>query len=123
MALNVLGDELEICCTDPMTGFYRNGKCDTTPEDRGQHTVCIEATEEFLAFSKEVGNDLSTPYPSYSFPGLKPGDHWCLCMNRWIQAYQAGIAPRIALKSTHISVLEFVDLETLKEFAHDLDAD
>ena len=119
MAKNVLGTDLECCCTDPMTGFYRNGKCDTGPDDRGQHTVCVEITDDFLEYSKAVGNDLSTAMPQYQFPGLKEGDRWCLCMMRRIQAYQDGVAPRIFLEGTHLSVIEFVDLETLREFSVD----
>ena len=115
MAKNVLGTELQCCCTNPMTGFYRTGKCDTGPDDHGMHTVCILATDEFLKFSKAVGNDLSTPMSEYDFPGLKAGDKWCLCISRWIQAKQAGIAPKVDLNATHISVLEYVDLEDLIE--------
>jgi uncharacterized protein (DUF2237 family) len=116
---NVLGEELKVCCTRPMTGFYRDGYCRTGPEDTGRHTVCILATEEFLAYSKSVGNDLSTPRPEYAFPGLSSGDKWCLVALRWRQAYQDGMAPRVLLASTHESVLEIVDLETLREFAVD----
>ena len=119
MSKNVFGNDLEICCEDPMTGFYRTGSCDTGPEDRGMHTVCVEITKEFLEFSKSVGNDLSTPIPMYSFPGLKPGDRWCVVMFRWIEAYEAGKAPRLYLKSTHISVLEFIDAEVLNEYSLD----
>jgi uncharacterized protein (DUF2237 family) len=104
---------------DPITGYYRNGKCDTGAGDHGMHTVCAVMTGAFLAFSKRAGNDLSTPNPDYDFPGLKPGDQWCLCMPRWIEAYHAGEAPRIVLKATHASVLEFVPLEVLKEYAVD----
>jgi uncharacterized protein (DUF2237 family) len=115
MAINVLGKELECCCTNPMTGFYRTGKCETGPDDHGQHTVCILATDEFLKFSSAAGNDLSTPMPEYNFPGLKNGDKWCLCVTRWRQAKEAGFAPKVDLNATHISVLEYVDLEELKE--------
>jgi uncharacterized protein (DUF2237 family) len=116
MAKNVFGTELLSCCEDPITGFYRNGCCDTGAQDTGMHTICILITEEFLDFSKSEGNDLSTSYPEYSFPGLKEGDRWCLCLNRWIDAYNAGMAPKINLKATHISVIEHFDLSILKEF-------
>lgn len=118
-AKNVLGEDLQPCSTDPMTGFYRDGCCNTGAGDRGVHTVCAEMTAEFLEFSKARGNDLSTPVPTYQFPGLKPGDHWCLCAARWQEALQAGMAPRVKLASTHISTLEFCDLSDLK--AHSLD--
>jgi len=114
MQSNVLGGELQCCCTSPVTGFYRNGYCQTGPGDVGLHTVCIEATEEFLNFSRECGNDLSTPFPEYEFPGLQPGDRWCLCVTRWKEALDAGMAPRVHLAATHISALEFVDLGDLK---------
>lgn len=117
MAKNVLGTDLQTCSTDPMTGFYRNGCCDTGREDQGLHLVCIEATAEFLSFSQQVGNDLSTPVPAYGFPGLKPGDRWCLCALRWKEAYAAGSAPKLVLEATHMSMLEFVDLEVLQEYA------
>ena len=116
-AKNVLGSELESCSTDPMTGFYRDGCCNTGREDEGMHTVCIEATEDFLRFSKYRGNDLSTPNPALGFPGLQEGDRWCLCVLRWKEAYQAGMAPLVNLRATHMSVLEFVDLDVLKEYA------
>lgn len=116
-AKNVLGTPLEPCSLEPMTGFYRNGCCDTGAGDIGLHTVCAEMTAEFLAFSKSQGNDLSTPAPMYGFPGLQPGDHWCLCVLRWKEAYQAGQAPRVNLAATHISTLEFVSLEELQEYA------
>ena len=117
MARNVLGTDLITCSEDPMTGFFRNGKCDTRVDDAGMHTVCALMTAEFLAFSKERGNDLSTPVPEYSFPGLQPGDYWCLCLSRWIQAYHSGMAPKVKLEATHASVLEFIEIETLREFA------
>ncbi|MDH4263835.1 MAG: DUF2237 domain-containing protein [Spirochaetia bacterium] len=119
MAKNVLGNELEICSDDPVTGFYRNGCCDTGPEDRGVHTVCVLLTKEFLDFSKRVGNDLSTPIPEYNFRGLKSGERWCLCLSRWIEAYNAGMAPQIYLAGTHISVLEHIEMEILEKFAVD----
>ena len=117
--MNVLGGPLEPCCTNPMTGFYRDGSCNTGSGDVGVHTVCVELTAKFLAFSKARGNDLSTPEPAYGFPGLKPGDHWCLCVSRWKEAYDAGMAPRVALAATHIMSLEFVTLEELQEYALD----
>ena len=116
-AKNVLGTELQTCSTSPLTGFYRDGCCNTGKEDLGLHLVCIVATEEFLEFSAAVGNDLSTPIPEYGFPGLSEGDRWCLCVQRWKQALEAGRAPQVALESTHISSLEFVDLEDLQAFA------
>jgi uncharacterized protein (DUF2237 family) len=117
MAKNVFGDELAVCSADPVTGFFRNGKCDTNGQDRGMHMVCAEMTEEFLEFSREHGNDLSTPIPENGFPGLVPGDYWCLCLPRWIQAYQAGMAPRLKLEATHVSVLEFVEMDHLLDYA------
>jgi len=118
--LNVLGEPLELCSADPMTGFFRTGFCITGPHDEGRHTVCVEATAEFLAFSKSRGNDLTTPRPEFAFPGLKPGDRWCLVAERWLEALAAGMAPRVALLSTHQSVLKLVELETLKLYALDL---
>ncbi len=117
MASNVLGGKLQMCSTDPLTGFYRDGCCNTGADDVGLHLVCIEATEEFLAFSASVGNDLSTPIPAYGFEGIQPGDRWCLCVQRWQEAHAAGFAPQVVLDATHISTLEFVDLELLKAFA------
>jgi uncharacterized protein (DUF2237 family) len=117
MPKNVLGTELAPCSTDPMTGFYRDGCCRTGPDDVGLHLVCIEATDEFLAFSKARGNDLSTPNPMYRFPGLKAGDRWCLCVERWKEALDAGMAPMVNLEATHMSALEFVDLEDLQAYA------
>ncbi|MEZ6068399.1 MAG: DUF2237 domain-containing protein [Planctomycetaceae bacterium] len=114
---NVLNTELQPCSFEPLTGFYRDGCCRTGKEDVGMHTVCVQATEEFLDFSKAVGNDLSTPIPEYAFPGVKPGERWCLCCLRWKQAWEAGFAPPVYLEGTHISVLEFVDLEVLQEYA------
>jgi uncharacterized protein (DUF2237 family) len=114
---NVLGGELQPCSTDPMTGFYRDGCCRTGPDDVGLHLVCTEVTDEFLAFSKSRGNDLSTPNPMYRFPGLKSGDRWCLCVERWKEALEAGMAPMVVLESTHVSALEFVDLEDLEAYA------
>ncbi len=112
-ARNVLGGELKPCSTSPLTGFYRNGCCETGPHDVGMHTVCAVMTAEFLAFSKAVGNDLSTPRPELAFAGLKPGDRWCLCAPRWLEAHQAGMAPEVVLGATHMSALEFVPIEAL----------
>ncbi len=117
MAKNIYGDDLVPCSTSPMTGFFRNGKCDTCADDSGMHTICVQVTEEFLQFSRQRGNDLSTPQPMLLFPGLKPGDFWCLCLARWVEAYNAGLAPRVKLESTHASVIEFIDLEILERFA------
>ncbi|MES0491398.1 MAG: DUF2237 domain-containing protein [Leptospirales bacterium] len=119
MAKNVLGSNLEMCCEDPVTGFYRNGKCDTSAEDQGMHSVCVEITDEFLAFSKSTGNDLSTAQKTSGFKGLKKGDRWCICLSRWMEAHEAGKAPNIYLKSTHISTIEFIDREVLNKYALD----
>lgn len=116
-SVNVLGEELEPCSTRPMTGFFRNGACDTCQEDRGSHTVCAVMTAEFLAFSKYVGNDLSTPKPEWGFPGLKPGDAWCLCAGRFLQAHEEGCAPEVKLGSTHARALEVVPLDVLEAHA------
>ena len=120
MASNVLGGELQCCCTSPLTGFYRDGFCHTGPGDYGLHTVCAVMTEEFLEFSFERGNDLSTPRPEMAFPGLKPGDRWCLCVERWAEALEAGAAPAVCLEATHASALEFVSLEDLTAHAADV---
>lgn len=117
---NVFGEPLESCSTDPMTGFTRNGCCDTFAEDVGSHTVCILTTAEFLEFSRARGNDLSTPQPQFQFPGLKPGDRWCLCAARWHEAWSAGAAPRVVLRATNERALEIINLKTLKEHAIDL---
>lgn len=122
-AKNVLGEPLEPCSTDPMTGFYRDGCCNTGMEDTGLHLVCTIMTDEFLEFSQERGNDLSTPMPQYGFPGLVQGDRWCLCVLRWKEAFQAGVAPQVVLSSTHISTLEFVDLSDLTNHAVDVEKD
>jgi len=114
---NVLGGSLECCCREPLTGFYRDGYCRTGPGDHGVHTVCIVATDEFLAFSQAAGNDLSTPMPAYQFPGLSEGDRWCLCAARWQEALEAGCAPPVVLEASHISSLEFIALEDLREHA------
>ena len=118
--LNVLGQVIDECSCDPMTGWLRDGTCATDETDRGHHVICCELTEEFLTFSKMHGNDLSTPRPEFGFEGLNAGDHWCLCALRWKQAYEAGKAPRVMLSATHQSALAVVDLEQLKEFAQDL---
>jgi hypothetical protein len=117
---NVLGGMLGSCCTSPMTGFFRTGRCDTSPEDVGGHVVCAKVTAEFLAFSKAQGNDLSTPAPAFGFPGLQPGDRWCLCAARWKQAFDAGVAPPVVLGATHEAALEIVSLDDLKRHALDL---
>jgi len=117
---NVFGEELAVCCTAPMTGFYRTGCCETGPEDPDAHVVCVEVTADFLEFSKSRGNDLSTPLPAFGFPGLRPGDRWCLCAARWQQALAAGRAPRVVLTATHQRALEEVALADLKRFALDL---
>lgn len=116
-SVNVLGEALKTCSTAPMTGFFRNGQCDTCAEDHGSHTVCAVMTEEFLAYSKYLGNDLSTPRPEYAFPGLKAGDRWCLCAARFLQAHHEGVAPRIDLSATHRRALDVVPLEILREYA------
>src|SRR5580692_8635292 len=116
---NVLGGALQPCSMNPMTGFFRNGCCDTSREDIGSHTVCAVMTAEFLAFSKASGNDLSTPMPDFGFPGLKPGDRWCLCAPRWQEAHEAGQAPRVVLRATHEGALRYCDLADLKRFAVD----
>lgn len=116
-AQNVLGTPLQACSTDPMTGFYRDGCCHTGPQDRGLHTVCAVMTDEFLRFTKAQGNDLSTPRPSMNFPGLDPGDRWCLCAARWQEAMEAGVAPPVDLAATHERALTVVDLDDLKAHA------
>lgn len=116
-ARNVLNGALEPCCTAPMTGFYRDGTCHTGAGDNGAHVVCAQMTEEFLTFTRAQGNDLSTPFPMYGFPGLQPGDRWCLCASRWKEAMDAGIAPPVVLASTHALALEYVSLDDLKQHA------
>jgi uncharacterized protein len=118
---NVLGERLEVCSLSPMTGFFRDGCCDTSREDLGSHTVCAVMTEGFLEFSKSRGNDLSTPRPEFGFPGLKPGSRWCLCAPRWQEALDADRAPRVVLRATHQGALEHCSLADLKRFAVDLD--
>ena len=117
---NVFGEPLQNCCTSPTTGFYRTGCCETGPEDVGAHVVCAEMTAEFLEFSKARGNDLSTPVPDFGFPGLQPGDRWCLCAARWQEALEGGAAPRVVLMATHESALEHVAFADLKAHALDL---
>ena len=119
-ALNVLGTELEVCGTDPMTGYFRDGCCNTDQHDRGSHTVCVRVTQDFLEYSRNKGNDLMTPVPEFDFPGLKAGDRWCLCASRWNEAFEAGVAPRVMLRSTHEASLRIVKLEDLKKHAGDL---
>lgn len=121
-SVNVLGGALEPCSVRPLTGFYRNGCCDTGPEDRGQHTVCAEMTAEFLAMSKYLGNDLSTPRPEFGFAGLNPGDRWCLCAGRFLQAHEEGAAPRVYLRATHEETLSVVPIEVLRLYAADTEA-
>ena len=116
-ASNVLGQPLGTCCTSPMTGFYRDGCCNTGADDVGLHLVCAQMTDDFLSFSQAAGNDLITPLPIFNFPGLNAGDKWCLCVNRWIEALEAGVAPPVDLEATHISALEFVSLAELKAHA------
>lgn len=119
-SINVFGEALETCSERPRTGFFRDGCCNTSAQDLGSHTVCVEVTKEFLEFSRFRGNDLSTPMPQFDFPGLRPGDRWCLCAARWLEAYRHGMAPRVFLRSTHARALEIVPLTTLKELAADL---
>jgi uncharacterized protein (DUF2237 family) len=114
---NVLGTELQTCSTHPMTGFFRDGCCNTGPTDHGRHTVCIVATDEFLEFSKDAGNDLSTPRPEFNFPGVQDGDKWCLCVDRWQEAFEAGMAPLVVLEATHENALEVVTLDDLRRHA------
>jgi uncharacterized protein (DUF2237 family) len=118
--LNVFGEPIEACSSRPVTGFYRNGCCDTGPDDPGVHTVCVRVTAEFLEYSRSRGNDLSTPMPAYGFPGLQPGDCWCLCAERWKEALADGMAPPVKLAGTHAKTLEYVSLDALKAYALDL---
>lgn len=116
-ARNVLGGPLKACGSHPVTGFFRDGCCNTGPQDRGMHTVCAVMTRDFLAFSMSRGNDLSTPRPEFDFPGLRPGDRWCLCAARWLEAFEAGLAPGVDLAATHLTTLDIVPLEALKAHA------
>jgi uncharacterized protein (DUF2237 family) len=118
--LNVLGEPLLACSDDPVTGFFRDGCCNTSDQDVGMHTVCVRVTTEFLEFSRFRGNDLSTPMPEFGFPGLKPGDQWCLCAARWQEALESGAAPRVVLQATHAATLRVVKLQDLKKYALDL---
>ena len=118
IVVNIFGDEIEACCYDPMTGYFRDGYCRTDKSDYGSHTVCVIVTKEFLEFSKKKGNDLTTPHPEYLFPGLKAGDRWCLCVTRWIEAEKAGKAPKIILEATHEKTLEYTSLDLLVQYAH-----
>jgi uncharacterized protein (DUF2237 family) len=120
---NVLGGELEVCGTEPLTGFFRDGCCNTGPEDTGSHTICAVATREFLEHQRSVGNDLSTPMPQYGFPGLEPGDRWCVVAARWLQAYEDGMAAPVVLAATHERATETVPLELLREHAVDVPGD
>ena len=117
---SVLDETLSVCSLSPMTGFTRNGCCETGPQDIGAHTVCVVVTEEFLAFSKEHGNDLTTPVPEFGFTGLKPGDRWCLCAARWEEAFQAGVAPPVVMRATNVKTLDVVDFAALSSHALDL---
>ncbi|MCH9027703.1 MAG: DUF2237 domain-containing protein [Proteobacteria bacterium] len=119
-AVNVFGEALEICSENPKAGFFRDGCCNTSDEDLGSHTVCVRLTREFLEFSRFRGNDLSTPRPEFGFPGLQPGDRWCLCAARWLEAHENEMAPRVFLKRTHRRALEIVSLDLLRQFAADL---
>ncbi len=114
---NVLGEALRSCCTDPVTGYYRDGFCNTGPTDSGRHVVCAKMTQAFLDFTKSKGNDLCTPLPAYNFPGLKAGDRWCLCALRWREAYDAGVAPPVFLASTHAAALRYIPMAALEEMA------
>ena len=119
-SINVFGQPLELCGADPKTGFFRDGCCNTSTQDRGSLAICVKLTEDFLTFSKARGNDLSTPRPEYDFPGLIPGDRWCLCASRWLEAYNHDAAPKIYLARTHQKALEIVPLELMQSFALDL---
>ena len=116
--LNLYNKKLETCSTNPLTGAYRNGCCETGPNDIGTHTVCAIMTDEFLEFSKKMGNDLTIDYPQYNFKGLKEGDKWCLCVSRWIEAHKAGCAPKIFLEATNLKTLDYVSFETLLEYKY-----
>ncbi len=120
MPRNVLGGPLQPCSERPLTGFYRDGCCNTGDDDLGAHVTCVRVTPEFLEFSRTRGNDLTTPHPEFGFPGLKPGDKWCLCAVRWVEALHAGAAPQVALAATHEAMLEYVPLSELKKYALDL---
>ena len=117
MPQNVKGENLQPCCFEPLTGFYRDGYCRTGPGDHGVHTVCVVVNQDFLKFSASVGNDLSTPMPEYGFPGLSPGDHWCLCASRWLQAYFDGMAPPVRMEATDIAALDLIRIDVLQQHA------
>lgn len=119
-SLNVLGTQLEECGVKPMTGFFRDGSCNTSKQDVGSHTLCAVMTQDFLEYSRERGNDLMTPQPEYGFSGLKPGDRWCLCAGRWLEAFKAGKAPRVVIRATHQACLQILSLDDLKQYAIDL---
>ena len=119
-SLNVYGERLAPCSEDPLTGFFRDGCCNTSDDDIGSHTVCIEVTQDFLEYSRFRGNDLSTPHPEFGFPGLKPGDRWCLCASRWLEAYEQDMAPRVYLQRTHQKASDIVPLALLRRYAVDL---
>lgn len=119
-SVNVFGEALESCSENPMTGFFRDGCCNTSAQDAGSHTVCVALTQEFLEYSRFRGNDLSTPMPQYGFPGLQPGDLWCLCAARWLEAYHHGMAPKVHLRRTHRRALDIVPLDVLRKYAVDL---
>ena len=119
-SLNVFGEVLAPCSENPLTGFFRDGCCNTSDDDIGSHTVCIEVTRDFLEYSRFRGNDLSTPHPEFGFPGLKPGDRWCLCASRWLEAYEQEMAPRVYLRRTHQKALDIVPLAILRQYAVDL---
>lgn len=114
-SINVMGTPLQSCCTAPRTGFFRDGFCHTGPMDQGKHVVCAQVTDEFLQYSRQRGNDLSTPRPEFDFPGLVAGDHWCLCVDRWLEAYHAGVAPPVRLEATHFNALEVVTIDMLRK--------
>ena len=118
--LNIFNEPIEDCSHDPLTGFFRSGCCETSNQDVGNHTVCALMSNEFLEFSFNSGNDLINPVPEFNFPGLKEGDRWCLCANRWVEAYEAGVAPQIVSRATNIKALEIIPLENLKLFAVDI---
>jgi uncharacterized protein (DUF2237 family) len=115
-----MGEPLQLCSSRPVTGFFRNGCCDTGPRDRGSHTICVRVTADFLAYSRARGNDLSTPVPQFDFPGLQPGDQWCLCAARWVEAFEAGCAPHVVLQSTNEAALEICEFTDLAKYALDL---
>ncbi len=123
MDRNVLGDRLQMCCTDPLTGFYRDGCCRTSPEDLGSHTICAVVSAEFLDYQQQIGNDLSTPVPQYGFPGLVPGDRWCVTAHNWLRAHEAGVGAFVVLAASHERALEVVPLEVLSQYAVDVPSD